>query len=81
MLDRLYVFDGFAGWEPEVSCCLLRSSTFGIGLCMEALLFAGYLPNSKPKGLMHAEIGSVMLQQIAALPGTACCFQFSRQAC
>ncbi len=24
MLDRLYVFDGFAGWEPEVShraCC------------------------------------------------------------
>lgn len=20
MLDRLYVFDGYAGWDPEVSC-------------------------------------------------------------
>lgn len=23
MLDRLYVFDGYAGWDPEVPRCLL----------------------------------------------------------
>ena len=28
MLDRLYVFDGYAGWDPEVTASLAMSSIF-----------------------------------------------------
>ena len=29
MLERLYIFDGFAGWDPEVSAALLASTGYG----------------------------------------------------
>ena len=28
MLDRLYVFDGYAGWDPEVTASLAMSTFF-----------------------------------------------------
>ena len=40
MLDRLYVFDGYAGWDPEVSdvnAMCLHSSRVHVCCCVQSL--------------------------------------------
>lgn len=66
MLDRIYVFDGFAGWDPEVrllccpECVLVASSRARVGsaFALSSLCSLAYLPPSQPKLMLVTGWGS-----------------------